>query len=64
MEVGIDISSSALATRILRLVQGGSKRLEIDLGVVIQGEDIDELPERMLCQARFSNVDFDHASNI
>jgi hypothetical protein len=64
LEVGIDISSSTLATRILKLVQGGSKRLEIDLGVVIQGEDIDELPERMLGQARFSNVDFDHASNI
>jgi Protein ENHANCED DISEASE RESISTANCE 2, C-terminal len=45
-------------------VQGASKHMTIDLGITIQGDTPDELPERILCQARFSDVDFDSAQSV
>ncbi len=40
-------------------VRGVSKYLIVDIGVTIQGEEEDELPEVVLCQNRFQNVDLD-----
>lgn len=33
----------------------------MDIGITIQGEGEDELPEVVLCQNRFQNVDLDAA---
>jgi hypothetical protein len=33
----------------------------VDLGIAIQGETEDELPEVILCQTRFSRVDLESA---
>ena len=40
-------------------VRGVSKHLVVDIGVTIQGEEEDELPEVIICQNRFQNVDLD-----
>jgi hypothetical protein len=40
-------------------VRGVSQYLIVDIGVTIQGEEDDELPEVVLCQNRFQNVDLD-----
>ncbi len=36
----------------------------VDLGITIQGEDEDELPEAILCQTRFDKVDIDAAVSV
>eukprot|EP01036_Dinobryon_divergens_P023951 gene23950-32350_t len=59
LQVDIDISASSMATGILAMVRGVSKYLIVDIGVTIQGEEEDELPEVVLCQNRFQNVDLD-----
>jgi hypothetical protein len=42
-------------------VRGVSKSLIVDLGITIQGETDDELPEQVLCQTRYDKVDLDSA---
>jgi hypothetical protein len=39
-------------------VRGFSRKVVIDIGITIQGEADDELPERILCQTRFEKLDF------
>lgn len=63
-EIDIDVSSSSVATSILGMVRGVSKSMVVDLGVSIQGEREDELPEAILCQTRFARVDLDSAVPI
>lgn len=36
----------------------------VDLGITIQGESEEELPEVILCQARFDHVDLEAATLI
>lgn len=60
-EIDIDISSSSIAANILRLVRNASSSMVVDLGITIQGDTEEELPERILCQARYSNIDFNTA---
>lgn len=36
----------------------------VDLGITIQGEDDDELPEVILCQSRYDRVDLDSAVSV
>lgn len=63
-EIDVDLSSSAIATGILAMVRGVSKGMVVDLGVSIQGENEDELPEAVLCQTRFSRVDLEAAVSV
>lgn len=63
-EVDIDISSSAIANRILGLVRGVSKTLVVDIGITIQGETEEELPEAILCHTRFNRVELDAAVKV
>eukprot|EP01039_Chlorochromonas_danica_P003290 gene3290-3608_t len=63
-EIDVDLSSSAIATGILAMVRGVSKSMVVDLGVSIQGENEDELPEAVLCQTRFSRVDLEAAVSV
>jgi len=46
-----------MATKILSVVKGFTKRLTIDLAFIIQGNDISELPERILCGVRLHKPD-------
>lgn len=45
-------------------VRGVSKSMVVDLGVGIEGIQEDELPEAILCQARFDHVDLDGGAPI
>eukprot|EP01041_Mallomonas_annulata_P003115 gene3115-6122_t len=61
LEVDIDLGSSTVATKILAMVRDVSKMLTVDMAVTIQGNERDELPERILCQSRFVGMDFSKA---
>ena len=41
-----------------------SKDMVVDLGITIQGESEEELPEVMLCQTRFDHIDMQVALPI
>lgn len=56
-ELVVDISSSAVANKIAGLALGGMTGLVIDEAFVVEAKDEDELPERVLAQVQFRNVD-------
>ena len=53
----MDVSNSYMATKILGMVKGYAKRLIIDLTFIIEGRDMLELPERILCGVRLHKPD-------
>jgi hypothetical protein len=46
VETDVDVSSSAIASQIVGVLRGYAKNFVCDVGVVLQGECEDELPER------------------
>lgn len=48
MEVDIDVGSSSVAATVVGLVQGATKNLVVDMGIVLEGHTRDELPESLL----------------
>ena len=46
LEVDVDVASSSVAATVVGLVQGATKALVVDMGVVLEGHTSDELPER------------------
>jgi hypothetical protein len=48
MEVDIDVGSSSVAATVVGLVQGATKSLVVDMGIVLEGHTPDELPESLL----------------
>lgn len=59
VEVDIHVGSSVIATQIVSMCRGYSKNFAADVGIVIQGEDPSELPERMLGCGSFHKVNTD-----
>ena len=53
----MDVSNSYMATKILGMVKGYAKRLIIDLTFIIEGRDMLELPERIVCGIRLHKPD-------
>jgi hypothetical protein len=53
----MDVSGSYMATKILAVVKGFTKKMTLDLAFIIQGNDATELPERVLCAARMHKPD-------
>lgn len=64
MEVDIDIASSTVACNILGLVRGVSKSMVVDIGIGIEPNLEEEMPEKLLCMMRFSHMDLDDATPI
>jgi hypothetical protein len=56
-EIVTDVCSSTAALYILGVVKNYTKIVSVDLGFVIQGEDEDELPERLIGALRFNHLD-------
>lgn len=52
MECDMDLGSSAVAGSILSIVKGYATTLTVDLGILLEGHSIDELPEVMLAGFR------------
>ena len=58
MEIDIHIGSSVIATQIVGLSRGYAKQGAADVGIVIQGEEDQELPEKIIGCVTFNHVDF------
>ena len=52
MEVDIDVGSSSVAATVVNLVQGATKSLVVDMGIVLEGHSPEELPESLLGTVR------------
>lgn len=64
MEVDIDVGSSSVASSVVGLVMGVTKKVVVDMGIVLQGNVADELPERLLGTMRLQNIDLSTASYL
>jgi len=57
-EVIVDIGSSVIAAKVVRLAKGYAKNIVVDMGFLLEGKDASCLPERMMGTVRLTNVDF------
>ena len=57
-ELILDIGSDSVADRIVRLALGYAKTLVVDMMFLLEGNEEEELPERILAGARVQNCDF------
>jgi len=57
LEVDLDIVASSAARAILSVAQRYTKSLTLDLGFVLQGNSVDELPEQMAFGSRLHGLD-------
>lgn len=55
MEVDIDVGSSSVAATVVNLVQGATRSLVVDMGIVLEGHSAEELPESLLGTVSHSN---------
>eukprot|EP00210_Caulerpa_lentillifera_P002791 g2666.t1 len=63
-ELDIDISSSKTASAVIGIVQGATKKLTVDLAILIQGDNEEELPESLLGTVRLDHVDLETAEPL
>jgi len=59
LECTVDLATSAMAGRILGVVNGQAAKLVVDVSFVLQGEGDDELPESLLGGVRMLNLKLD-----
>jgi len=64
MEVIIDVGSSSVATKIVKLSLSYAKTLVVDMAFVLEGKDGDVLPERIIGSVRLKNVDFKNTQRL
>ena len=64
LEVVVDVSSSALATKIVKCALGFSKALVVDMAFLLEGRSRQEFPERVLGSLRLKNVDFKNSQRL
>ena len=60
-EVDVDVSSSSVAANIVGLVQGATKKLWVDMAIVLEAHTVDELPEVLLGSVRCAHLDLNEA---
>ena len=60
----MNIASSSVAAGVVRLAAGYAKTLVVDLALVIQGEEEDELPERVVACWRIKQMDLSVAKKL
>lgn len=63
-EVDVDVGSSAMAVGVLKVVKGYAKMLVLDMAFVLQGDEEDELPERIFGAVRVHRVDLTKGLNV
>lgn len=64
MEIDIHVGSSIIAKQIISVCRGYTTSCNADIGVVIQGEDPSELPEKMLGCVSFQKVDLSQRQKL
>ena len=63
-EIDSKVDDSMVAGSIIKLCHRFAKRIVVDMAWTIQGEQIDELPERYLCGCTIHNMDFSKCKDI
>lgn len=63
-EVDVDVSSSSVAKHVVGLVCGATKTITVDLGILLQGNQADELPEALLGTLRLVQIDLSTATHL
>ncbi|KDD74041.1 DUF1336 hypothetical protein, partial [Helicosporidium sp. ATCC 50920] len=63
-EVDVDIASSSVAASITNMVAGATKSLAIDLGILIEGQREETLPEALLGTLRLKALDLKTAAYL
>ncbi|KAH7297228.1 hypothetical protein KP509_26G060300 [Ceratopteris richardii] len=61
LEVDVDIGSSTVANGVLGLVFGVVATLVVDMAFLVQGNTVDELPERLIGTVRISRLELSKA---
>lgn len=64
LEIDVDLSTSTVASHILGMVRGLSKKMVVDLGWTIEAQSEEELPEVILCQTRYDHVDLEAGAEV
>ncbi|CAD7956236.1 unnamed protein product [Amoebophrya sp. A120] len=61
IEMSVDIFSSSAARAILGVTSGAARKLILEFGLLLEGQSVDELPERMMTGFRIIFPDLDKA---
>ncbi|KAJ3681590.1 hypothetical protein LUZ60_014163 [Juncus effusus] len=61
LEIDVDIGSSTVANGVLGLVCGVITTLVVDMAFLVQGNSVDELPERLIGAVRVSHIELSSA---
>ena len=64
IEVDVDVGSSVIAQRIVGMCRGYAKNFECSIAVILQGESVEELPERVLCGVKLVNIDVEQRRRL
>jgi len=64
LEIDSKVDESMVAASIIKLCHRFAKRIVVDMVWTIQGEQINELPERYLCGVTIHNMDFSKCKDI
>eukprot|EP00968_Pinguiococcus_pyrenoidosus_P012271 scaffold1070_cov245-Pinguiococcus_pyrenoidosus.AAC.25 len=64
VEVDLDVASEAIARNIVSLCRGYARQLVVDVGIVLQGENESELPERMLGVVSMHHIDLNFVMEL
>ncbi|KAG2301280.1 hypothetical protein Bca52824_029931 [Brassica carinata] len=60
-EIDVDTGSSAIMSAVVRLLLGYTKSFVVDVGLVIEAQTEDELPERLIGAVRLCHMDISSA---
>ncbi|KAG5176118.1 hypothetical protein JKP88DRAFT_203174 [Tribonema minus] len=64
VETNVEVGSSVVAQRIIGCCRGYSGRIDVQLGVVLQGEEADTLPEELLGTVQFRWLQVDDPRGV
>jgi hypothetical protein len=64
LETDVDVGSSVIAQNIVGMCRGYAKNFECNIAVILQGESIEELPERVLCGVKLVNIDIERRRKL
>mmetsp|Transcript_19479 Transcript_19479/g.25160 ORF Transcript_19479/g.25160 Transcript_19479/m.25160 type:complete len:845 (+) Transcript_19479:144-2678(+) len=62
IEIDLDIASSIVADKIVSLCRGYAVNLVVDVGITIEGQTPEELPEMILTSTRLNHLDLTKAT--
>ncbi|KAK6927693.1 Protein ENHANCED DISEASE RESISTANCE 2, C-terminal [Dillenia turbinata] len=64
LEIDVDIGTSAIASAILHLALGHVRSVTIDMGFVVEGQEDEELPEKLIGAVRICQMEMESATVV